>query len=371
MEIIGLIAEYSPFHNGHLYQLNEIKKLYPDSTIILILNGYFLERGLVSIESKEEKTRLALKYGCDIVCELPFIFGTNSADTFSSASLEILNDLKINKLIFGSESNDITLLTDIAKKQLNNNYNEELKSLLDQGINYPTAINKVTNSNISSPNDILGISYIKAILKNKYNIEPISIKRTNNYHDTNSNDSIISASNIREKLNNKESIDKYIPEGNINTINNDLLFNLIKYKIISDNDLSKYLTVDEGIENRLKKVINNVNSIDELVNSVKTKRYTYNRIMRMLIHILIGLTKEDRNNINNNEYIRLLGISNNGQKYINKIKKETTLPIITKFTNINSKIAEYELKAANIYQMITNDNVLNFEINNKPIKKDE
>ena len=103
MEIIGLIAEYNPFHNGHLYQLQEIKKLYPDSLIILVLNGYFLERGSISIETKEEKTRLALKYGVDIVVELPFVFGSNSADIFAESSLELLNNLKAEKLIFGSE----------------------------------------------------------------------------------------------------------------------------------------------------------------------------------------------------------------------------------------------------------------------------
>ena len=106
MEIIGLIAEYNPFHNGHLYQLEKIKELYPDSIIILVLNGYFLERGIPSIETKQEKTRLALKYGVDIVLEHPFIFGSNSADIFASSALELLNCLSVTKLVFGSESGD-------------------------------------------------------------------------------------------------------------------------------------------------------------------------------------------------------------------------------------------------------------------------
>lgn len=368
MEIIGLIAEYNPFHNGHLYQLNKIKELYPNSLIVLILNGYFLERGIISIESKETKTNLALKYGVDIVIELPFIFGTQSADTFASSSLELLNEFKINKLVFGSESNDIDLLTNIAKKQLEPNFDKQVKELMDTGINFPTALNKAIGIPLSSPNDLLGVSYIKAIIKNNYTIEPITIKRTNDYHDTLSNEEIISATNIREKINNNIDILKFIPEGNINKINYELFFNLLKYKIITEKDLSIYLTVDEGIDNRLKKVINEVTSLDELINKIKTKRYTYNRLMRMFIHILIGLTKEDNKIVNKNEYIRLLGFNIKAQDYINKIKKELSIPLVTKYTSITSKIKDYELTAASIYKELTNEDVLTFEYSNKPIK---
>lgn len=370
MEVIGLIAEYNPFHNGHMYQLREIKRRYPDSLIVLILNGYFLERGIVSLESKKEKTRLALKYGVDIVIELPFVFGSNSADIFASSSLELLNEMKVNKLVFGSESDDIDLLRTIAEKQLENNFDECVKKYLDQGINYPTALNKAIGIDLNDPNDLLGVSYIKAILKNNYDIEPVTIKRTNDYHDIESDEAIVSASNIREKINNKLSINKYIPEGTINKIDDALLFSLIKYKITTEDHLEKYLSVDEGIDNRLKKVINNVNSLDKVVEEVKTKRYTYNRIMRMLIHILIGITKEDKKALTNNEYIRILGLNDIGQKHINKIKKDLNIPIISRFTTLDSKIKDYELKCASIYQMLTNDNVLEFEYANKPIKID-
>ncbi len=369
MEIIGIIAEYNPFHNGHLYHLNEIKKRYPQSLIILILNGYFLERGIVSLESKEEKTRLALKYGVDLVIELPFIFGSNSADTFAESSLELLNALGVQRLLFGSESNDIVLLKNIAQKQLDSHFDETLQTYLKEGINYPTALNKAIGIDLKNPNDLLGVSYIKAIMKNDYKINVETIKRTNNYHDTLSDDEIISASNIRQRLDNAEDISKYIPEGNINKINYDLLFSLIKAKIITDDNLDQYLSVDEGIDHRLKKVINQTNSLEELVTAVKTKRYTYNRIMRMLIHILIGLTKEDKLTFKHNEYIRLLGLTDEGQKHINKIKKELPIPLVSKFTNINSKIKDYELKCASIYCMLTNDDVLKFEYANKPLKK--
>lgn len=370
MEIIGVIAEYNPFHNGHLYQLEKIKELYENSLIVLILNGYFLERGIPSIETKEEKTRLALKYGVDIVIELPFVFGSNSSDIFASSSIELLNELGVKTLVFGSESNDVELLTSIAKYQSTEEFKNSLKDNLKKGLNYPTAMNKAGIRSIKDPNDLLGISYIKAILDGIYDIKPVTIKRTNDYLDTKSNDSIISSTNIREKINNNIDISNFIPEGNIATINNELLFNLIKYKIISDDDLSKYLTVDEGIEYRLKKVIKNVNNLDELVTSIKSKRYTYNRIMRMLIHILIGLTKEDKEILKRNEYIRLLGFTTKGSKYLNSIKKDIKLPLVTKITNVDSKIKTYEFKSAEIYQLITNENVLEFEYSNKPKRMD-
>ena len=368
MKIIGLIAEYNPFHNGHLYQLKKIKEIYPDSIIILVLNGYFLERGIISIESKETKTELALKYGVDIVIELPFIFGSNSADIFADASIKLLNQFKIDTLLFGSESNNKELLINVANNQLNNEFNNKVKEYMDKGLNYPTALNKANKYEIKEPNDLLAISYIKAIIKNNFNIDIYPIKRTNDFHDINSTEKIVSASNIRNKIKNNIDINNYIPEGKINNINEELYFNLLKYQIITNNHLDKILTVDEGIENRLKKVINDVNNIDELIKRIKTKRYTYNRIMRMFNHILIGLTKEDKLNIQDLEYIRILGFSTFGQKYLNSIKKEITIPIINKIQASNTITSNYELKAAMLYQLITDCDTLEFEYSNKPKK---
>jgi len=364
MDIIGIIAEYNPFHNGHIYHINKIKELYPNSLIILVLNGYFLERGEVSIISKYNKTKLALDNNIDIVLELPTLFGTQSADTFSDASIKILNELGVEKIIFGSESNDIDKLSNIAKKQIESEL--DIKKYLSEGLNYPTSLNKALDSNISTPNDILGITYIKTILKNKYNIEPITIKRTNDYHDINSNDEIISASNIREKIKNNIDITSYLPNKEyINEINEELLFDLIKYKINIIDDLSIYLTVDEGIENKLKKEINKVNTIDELILKIKSKRYTYNRLRRMLIHILLDIKKEDANLLLT--HIHLLGFNKIGQKYINSIKKKTNIPILTKIDETD-KIRNIELKASTIYTMLTNERT-DFEQKNKPIIK--
>lgn len=370
MKAIGVIAEYNPFHNGHLYQLKKIKEMEPDSIIVVVLNGYFLERGIVSLESKQEKTRLALKYGADLVIELPFVFGSNSADVFAFGALELLDAIGVSKIVFGSESNDIEALTKGAQNQLDNNFSNILKGYLDDGVNYPTAVAKASGINIKDPNDILGISYIKTIISNGYEIEPVCIKRTNNYHDIDSNDYIVSADNIRTKLKNRQNISKYIPEGNIVSIDDDLFFKLLKYKVNTSDHLDEYLTVDEGIDNKLKKEINNVNSLEELILKIKTKRYTYNRIRRMFVHILLSFYKRDREILSNNDYVRLLGFSNKGKEYINENKDNFKLPLVTKVTNLNSKVFEYEIKSASLYQMLTDSNVLEFEYSNKPIKKE-
>ena len=359
MEIIGIICEYNPFHNGHRYHIEKIKELFPSSLIILVLNGYFMQRGDISVLTKEDKVKIALEENIDIVIEHPFIFSSNSADIFAESAVTLLEKMGCSKLVFGSESNNINLIKEAAKKILDNSKN--IKENLNKGLSYPASL----NVNISSPNDILGISYVKAIIKNNYKIEPITIKRTNDYHDLKSTDNIISASNIRKKHKEKLSVDKYTSYQHlIKKVDEDLLFKLLQYKINTEHNLDKYLTVDEGIEYRLLKYINKAKDLDEFITLVKTKRYTFNRIKRMLIHILIGLTKEDKDNTNI-DYIKLLGFNKKGQKYLSK---EKDILITSKIPDsfISRK---YELKASIIYDLLTNQNTYEFELENKPIKK--
>lgn len=369
MKAVGIICEYNPFHNGHLLHLNKVKELYPNYIIILVLNGYFLERGEVSIISKKHKTEIALQNGIDLVVELPFVFGTQSADIFAYTAITILEKLQCEYVIFGSESNDLDTLNKITDYSINNKdlYNEKVKNYLNEGINYPTALAKALDIPfLFKSNDLLGISYIKSIKENNYKIKPITIKRTNDYLDTLSNNEIISASNIRNKLNNNIDITKYVPNNILKYINNISLnnyFEIIKYKIITDKDLSIYLDVDEGIENRLQKVILECNNVDELIEKTKSKRYTYNKIRRMLIHILIGLTKEDNKKLQL-DYLKILGFNNNGQKYLNEIKKDISLPLYPLKDSLTFK---YELKSSIIYDLINNGNNLKFETDNKPV----
>ena len=378
MKTIGIIAEYNPLHLGHIYQIKKAKELYPDSTIILITNATFTERGEVSILNKWSKTKLSLENEIDLVVELPFVFATQSADIFAKGAIYILNKLKIDILIFGSESNNIEKLTEIVNTQLNNpNYNKQVKKYLDTGLNYPTAMSKtlkdILGYTTKKPNDLLGISYIKEIKRNKYNIKAVSIKRTNNYHSQTVNTNIANASLIRKMYNNNEPIDNYIPKNTkkylYKNLNINSYFPYLKYKIITTNNLEIYQTVDEGIENRIKKAILISKNWSELVENIKTKRYTYNKINRMLIHILTNFTKEEAKNLTIN-YIRVLGFNTKGKNHLNKIKKELDIPIITNYKPNISKILDIELRATSIYELPLNVNLTDQEYKHHPIIKD-
>ncbi len=368
MEAVGIICEYNPLHNGHIYHIEKTKKLFPGKAIILVLNGYFLERGEVSILSKENKTKLALIYGVDLVVELPFIFGTQSADIFADAAIKILGYLGCSYIVFGSESNNIEALEKVATIQDTPEYNEKVQELLATGINYPTALAKALEIDVDvfNPNDLLGISYIKAIKKNKLNMKPITIKRTSDYHNIEEEANIISASNIRHKLKQKESITNYVPRKTLKCIENislEDLFPFIKYKILTDMDLSRYLTVDEGIENRLKEKIMESNSVEELIQNTKTKRYTYNKISRMLVHILISLPKEI-NKLASIEYIKILGFNKKGREYLHNLKEDLEISLIPIPNSLQYK---YELIAAQVYSLISKNKILVYEKSNKPI----
>ena len=372
MDVIGIVCEYNPFHNGHKYQIDKIKKLYPDSIIIAVMSSNFCERGEVSVINKWDKTSIAIDNGVNLVIELPFVFSSQSADIFSFGALKILNYLKVKKIVFGSESNDISLLKDIASLQVNNKeFDSLVKEEIDSGVNYPTALSNVIKrklgKSVNSPNDLLAISYIKEIIKNNYDIEAISIKRTNDYHSTDCNSDIISATAIRNLIKEDKNISKYIPwDINSYKIYKPGMFKLLKYKINIGRDLNNIIDVSEGIDSRIIKYINISNSYDELINHVKTKRYTYNKLNRMFIHILTDLTCDDVKDIDIN-YIRVLGMNNTGSKYLKSISKSCSVPIITRYKNNDYKELLIEQRVNNIYSIIVNDDSLIKKEIGKPI----
>lgn len=374
---IGIICEYNPFHYGHLYHLNKIKELYKNSNIILVMPGWICERGDLNLIDKFKRTDIALHYGVNIVIELPLKY-VQSADYFAKGAVEILNKMKCDTVIFGSESNDIDMLINLAKTQLDNKeFDVLLKKYLNEGINYPSALSKtlkvICGNTVDTPNDLLAVSYIKEIIKNNYNIAPISIKRESNFNSREIEGKITSATSIRELLKNGKSVKKYVPNYSYKYLKEiifiDDYFELLKYKIISSEDLTIYQGVDENLSNRIRKYINKSNSLDELLNLIKTKRYTYNRLKRTLTFILMSITKTYYSNLNL-EYIRILGFDKNGKEYLNKIKKEIDIPILT---NYNDK---YLSKDLNINTIISLNNkiknkseFIEKEYKNKPIIK--
>lgn len=378
MHKIGIICEYNPFHNGHLYQIKKIKETYKDSLIIVCLSSCFMQRGEASILNKWDKTRLAIESGVDLVLELPFAFATQYQDIFAKGALTILNHLKIDTLVFGSECNDIELLKNLASIQLKDDgYNHLVKRYLDLGLNYPTSLSKalfdISGVKLDKPNDLLALAYIKEIIKNNYDIKPFSIGRTSDYHNSNLDSDIVSASTIRKLLKDGVNVNNYLPYNiydYLSEIDEDKYFALLKYQIINNIDcLDKFQTVDEGIENRIIKYINMVNSKEELILKVKSKRYTYNKINRMFTHILTNFTKEDAKDLEI-EYLRVLGFNTRGKNYLNKIKKDIDIPIINKYIPNMYKCLDIEFRVSLIYSLILKDkgdDFLKREYRNKPV----
>ena len=275
MKIVGIICEYNPLHNGHIYHFNKIKDESKADIVICVMSSSFSSRGDLSIFDKFTKTKQALKLGIDLVIELPLIYTVERADIFASYSVKLLNLMRVDEIWIGSENNDITLYE--------NYYND---NIIDNKSDYSTSYKDKSNIDLKS-NDILGFSYYKAINDNNFNIKLNTIKRINNdYLDTNLNDSSIqSATSIRLNLN---DIDKYTPEYVYNDKNlildENKLFDFLKYRIISSTpaELKNIFFVDEGIEYKLFD-INKYNDYQSFIDYLSGKRYSKTRIKRMLL----------------------------------------------------------------------------------------
>ncbi len=385
MKAVGVIAEYNPFHNGHAYHLQKIKEQFQDATIILILSGCFTQRGGVSILDKWTKTKIALEAGIDLVVELPFPFATASADIFAEGAMKLLNELHVDAVVFGSESNDIEGIKKLVDTQLNNpTFDTLTKVHLRMGYNYPTslsmALTEITGHTYHLPNDILGISYVKAIAKNNYKIKPFTIKRTTDYHNKDIDSPVVSAKAIRCALANKENIDEQVPEYvrkyiPTNMITLDAYFSFLRYKILTEEDLEKYMLVDPGLNDKLKKVIIECKSVDDMIQKLKSKNLTYNRLSRMLLYILCSYTKEKAKSFKEVSYIRLLGFSTKGKEYLHEIKKGTHLPIVSKFKKGKDLMLTFEYQITKVYALGYSqsdmEKLVSVETSNCPIRKEE
>ena len=381
VKTVGLICEYNPFHNGHLYHINKTKKLYPDSKLILVLSGNVTMRGELSCLDKWEKTEIALLHGIDLVVEIPFTHASQAADVFCYASVKLLSLLKVDTIVFGSEADSIDNLKKCAEIQLyDKDYEKLVSAYLSEGMNYPTSLSKalkeITGIDISTPNDILGLGYVKEIIKNNHDINPVTIKRTNDYHNEDLEGDISSATSIRKALINNKSIEGTVPDNVFPYLSKKIFFLgnyffYLKYKILSDPDLTIYQTVDEDIVSRIYKYINQSNSLEEFIDNIKTRYYTFNRLMRMCSHILFSFTKEEASRSSEISYIRVLGFSDTGKKHLNAIKKDIDVPIISNYSNDKDNFLDIEMRVTKILGLLQGEDFVNREYKTKPIYKEK
>ncbi len=331
MRVRGIIVEYNPMHNGHIYHLEQAKK--DCDVLVCILGGNYTMRGEPAPFDKFFKTELALKYGVDLVVELPTYYTIQNADIFAYASVYLLNQLKVDEMIFGSETNDLDYINKLYELSITETFNNQVKKYLDEGYSYPKANALAFNEfGLDEPKsgDILNLCYIKAINKLNSKIKPIAIKRNLNFN---------SASHIREYGCNNDTpleVSLFYQAHGFNDFKR--YYDYLRF-LISRGNLIK----DEGLENKL---IEPNSSISTLIDSLVSKRYTKSRINRYLLKNLLDF-KEGLDA--NPPYIRVLGMNQKGQGYLSKIKND--INIISKVKENINPILDFEIKASAIYSL--------------------
>lgn len=359
-KVLGIIAEYNPFHNGHLHHLQNSLKLTNADYTIAIITGNFTQRGSTSLIDKWSKAEIALKNGIDLVIELPLLYSISSAENFAEGAIKILSSLNVvDYLSFGAETDDIATLNVIADTLYREpkEYKNILSHELSKGLSYPKArenallmylqdIRRFTNV-LSTPNNILGIEYLKALKKFKSPIMPVAIKRFDvGYNDTTYTENIASATAIRNiiKNNSLDILKKVVPENSFSTIlenikighvlpdlstfEKQIIYNL---RSMSIEEIANLSDVSEGLEYAIKNAANSCNSIVEFLSIIKSKRYTSTRLQRILLYSLLNITKKDmqisRKTI---PYIRVLGFNERGRYIISEVARQNPkLEIVT------------------------------------------
>lgn len=398
MKVLGIIAEYNPMHNGHIYHIQKSKEITNADYTVLVMSGSFTQTGNIATLDKFTRAKIAIEYGVDLVIELPTIYATASSEYFATGAISLLNDLGIVDCIcFGSECEDIQVLDNIAT-QLIKNEKEIWEDIQLQDKNNTFAksrsnvlskyLNEAEIKEISKPNNILGIEYIKALKKLNSSIIPYLIKRQiSEYNETNLNENMLnftSATSIRNSLKNNDltNIQSYIPKLTLealttsNVLLNQDIFNILKYAIISmsNEQIANIHEVTEGLENRIIKCIISAKNYDELIESIKSKRYIENKIKRILINILLKIDKDTFKNIIklNITYAHILAISKSGSLLLSNISKVSKMPV---FVSINDNIIgkqesnikymlNLDIYGSNIHSLLTNAN-LNKDYTNK------
>ena len=388
--VLGIIGEYNPFHNGHKYHLEKSKQETHADYVISVISGNFVQRGNVSLIDKWSKANMALTNGADLVIELPTVYSISSAENFAYGAIKILDSLKIVDYIsFGSESCNIDVLekcADVLYKQPSE-FVSLLKHELSMGLSFPKArenallmylndIRKYANI-LSSPNNILAIEYMKALKKLKSSIKPIAIKRVNvGYNDLGIKNNFASATAIREKIinNTPAGLSKLMPPNSyrilynsiqkghyvkdITSFEKEILYTLRKMSL---KEISNLPDVSEGLEHNIKNAANSCNTIAEFMNIIKTKRYTNTRIQRILLYALLGITKNDmKESFKTQPYIRVLGFNDKGKELLSAISRSNpNLSIVTsvkKYIDSNPNksvlnILNTDINATNIYTL--------------------
>lgn len=366
--VIGIVAEYNPFHNGHKLQLDYAKNVLKADTIIVAMSGSFTQRGEIACFDKYIRAEAALLCGADIILEIPTIFSTSSAKEFAAAGVSLLAATGVvDTILFGAENDDVNLFTNSAQKlvelELSGTLDNDIKTSLALGETYAVARSKALESYIpsdliNSPNNILGLEYCRYIKEQKLNMNVAILKRAvNNYNSSKLTGKISSASAIRAHLN-KYGLIEAVPKNLLDIYNNNIsvkaddISEMLHYKLLSTTDFSKYLDCNDDLSDRINKSKEKYISFTQFCDLLKSKNNTYSKISRVLCHILLDITWNDFNELKADgyiKYLRMLGFSKNGSNILGEIKKKGTAPLITAPNEI---VYPTDLYSSDIYRAI-------------------
>lgn len=398
MSIVGIIAEFNPFHNGHKYIIDKAKEITGATNVVVVMSGNYVQRGTPAICDKFTRTKMAIESGCDVVIELPVIYSCGSAKYFAEGAVNLLNSLGcIDYLAFGSEYSNSDYLTYIADILSNepNYFKERLNHYLKNGFSYPYSrenalfdyllstdnyYDEETFRNIiSSPNCILAIEYICAINKFSSKMKPIPIPRINaSYHQLTILDDICSATALRNVMDDFETLNNArntIPPSAYtilkNEFNNSLpifendFSSILGYTLIANKEkLQDYYDFSLTFANRVRNMADEFISFTNFATNLTTKNITGTYVNRCLTHLILGIRNEFVKRVTSNGfnfYIRILGFNKNNADVLNNIKTKSTLPVITKISDsydnlsiIGKQLLDINMKADEIFRYIQN-----------------
>lgn len=367
MSVFGVICEYNPFHNGHKYLLEQIKS--DNNSVIAVMSGSFTQRGDVAIADKFSRAETAVKYGADLVLELPTVYACAPAETFARGAVQVLRGTGVlDSLCFGSETDDTELLKAAADIFEDERFKTELKANMESGDYYPKAVEKAAETIhsqklaklLSTPNNILAVEYLRALRGTDIGFK--AVKRVGTNHDSNEvSGEYTSASNIRSIIKQGVSFSSFTPDYEItNPADFKNLERTVLYRMrtMNKDEIAALPDVKEGLENRIYDAVQTSGSLDELLDSVKTKRYTMSRLRRILVYALLGITADLPQT--DAPYIRVLAFNKKGAELMSHIKKRSSLPLITNVSDgYNSlddnakRIFDIDIRATDIFNLAT------------------
>lgn len=403
MNISAIISEYNPLHKGHVYHIEKTKEIAASDAIICIMSGNYVQRGIPALIDKWNRTKTALECGADLVIELPVIYSLSSAEFFAFGAVSLLNSLGVvNNLSFGSEVGNIDFIKKISKILVEEplEFKSKLKLHMDSGNPYPKARSLALIEHLSadtsldsssmaaalnSSNNILGIEYCKSLLKLNSTITPITIRREgSSYNDENLNAVFSSATSIRRFIKEEKELSllkQHMPEKGYEMISDlkeknypfvfsDYILPFIKYKAFSSREsLSNLPDASEGLHNKIYNELSKALSYENLLNGIKSKRYTYTRISRILCQYFVGFENYETEQLRRDPcpYARVLGFNETGAKVLKVIKKNSEIPLYTKIPKTINKSLELDIKATQTYSLINSFVAPNFDYLVSPI----